>query len=559
MKNKAITTTIMFLAGIFILVLDVVPVAATSDDSIVGLWHFDKRFGTALEFDGLNDYILVDDDPSLGGMTELTVEAWIKWGGSTGKAQYIVSKYLETGNQRGFILGLHSDNTLRMWVSSNGFTASGNFDYLTSSYTPPVGSWIHVAGVFRGGSFIKLFVNGVEVAFKSTTVPSIFDNTDVLYIGRYFTDRYHKGVIDEVRISDVAKTSFDLTGPLAADIDTVALWHFDDTPNTTAVDSSVNDNDGTLYNFGSGWVDTSLTPDTSTNNNFGTINGAAWTTSGAYDGALSFDGDDYVEVSHSTSMDVSLSYTFEAWVYLTDDSDYRGLFRRGTRGELPSEIEIYIHPGSHARKLVVAHNRGGASWGYRYFTTFPLHQWVYLAVTWDGTTVRAYYNAIEQTSISGLTMFNPAVSDKPSFIGLGYFAAYTLGNTPYMIGDIDEVRIWDQALAAEEVYTCYKNKGKVLPIAGPIIWTSAFKVPQDEESSVTIYIWPSDLSVEIDHVELSRKMPFTPKNTGGCSFETQETLPHSITITNIPGTCKTMHLWLYLSTGEHVGVNVQFR
>ena len=75
----------------------------------------------------------------------------------------------------------------------------------------------------------------------------------------------------------------------------VGLWHFDD----NALDSSGNGNDGTVYG-GVGYV------------------------AGMFDNALSFDGtDDYVEVAHADSLDMTSAYTVEAWVNVTDVLSYR--------------------------------------------------------------------------------------------------------------------------------------------------------------------------------------------------------------------------------------------
>jgi len=86
-------------------------------------------------------------------------------------------------------------------------------------------------------------------------------------------------------------------------------WHFDENLGTTAYDTSGNNNDGA-------------------------INGATWTT-GKFGSALSFDGEnDYVEVPHSASLDITSkeAWTIEAWLKWStlgiseiinkDDSEY---------------------------------------------------------------------------------------------------------------------------------------------------------------------------------------------------------------------------------------------
>jgi len=353
----------------------------------------------------------------------------------------------------------------------------------------------------------------------------------------------------------------------------VGKWHFDTV--TTPGD----------YPTSPKW-----TPDSSGLNNHGylyPVGSEPILVDGKFKRALSFDGTNYVRVDHSTSMDVSGSYAFEAWVCLDDDGDYRGLFRRGALGVLASEIEIYIWPGptlpspyNRDRRLVVAHNRGGGASCYKYFTPFPLDQWVHLAVTWDGTTLTAYYNSIKQDPVGGTAMVNPATSDKPSIIGLGYYAAWMPGGTPFMVGLIDEVRLWDQALTADQVAASYDLRlgteigqedldGDGYP---DVIFTSAFYLGRqatDWSTSITITIVPVNPSVVVgydidgvggvetdEYVVINR---FTPKGTNaGVSFVSSTSYSVTVTVTQGSPPCNSMHLWLYLSTGAHVGVNVQF-
>ena len=54
MKTKMISGILLTLFLTSIMAFNITPVAATGN--VVGLWHFDKEFGTALEFDGTDDY-----------------------------------------------------------------------------------------------------------------------------------------------------------------------------------------------------------------------------------------------------------------------------------------------------------------------------------------------------------------------------------------------------------------------------------------------------------------------------------------------------------------------
>jgi len=101
-------------------------------------------------------------------------------------------------------------------------------------------------------------------------------------------------------------------------------------------------------------------------------------------------------------------------------------------------------------------------------------------------------------------------------------------------------------------------KSKTLPIAGRVTFTSSFRAADGE--TVTIAIWPADPSVAISDVQLVRVTPKPKRGCEGCGIEVAEADEREVSVTlhnTRPGK-STFHLWLYLSTGEHLGVNIHF-
>ncbi len=107
-------------------------------------------------------------------------------------------------------------------------------------------------------------------------------------------------------------------------------------------------------------------------------------------------------------------------------------------------------------------------------------------------------------------------------------------------------------------WTVTKIKTKTLPIAGEVTFTSSFRARDGD--TITIQIWPADSQVSISDVELRRVTPRPKRGCPGCYIEVSGAGDHDVDVTlhNTRTGKSTFHLWLYLSTGEHVGVNVQF-
>jgi Concanavalin A-like lectin/glucanases superfamily len=258
-----LTATIMitlFLASLLSTIFSVSPANA----AITG-----GKFGDALEFDGVDDYVMVSDSSSLRlPSTEVTVEAWICFPSNSSGLQLPIRKWLNTdGGWMSYVLGKDEDNKIYGAVGNKsltqfpGWTTTQNITDLGIEST-----WAHIAFTWKkeniNGTDGKIFVNGVGM--NTTFAPNGYSaaftieyDAYPLYFARKadsfsFTSEYFKGKLDEVRISNVARTAFNLTAAPIVDANTVALWHFDEGTGLTAHDASANANNGTI--FGAMWT-----------------------------------------------------------------------------------------------------------------------------------------------------------------------------------------------------------------------------------------------------------------------------------------------------------------
>lgn len=175
---------------------------AGNHGSISGATWTTGMDGAALSFDGVDDYVVVDDRASLNPTGAITVMAWVKWDIDP-----------LTGNNWASIVNKNADNQYRLHHnhSNTAFefairtTAGGR--WVIGTTTPEEDRWYHVAGTYDG-SHLCIYVDGMldgSVAHSG----SLLASNSSLDIGRraIANDRYFAGSISDVRIYDYALTS----------------------------------------------------------------------------------------------------------------------------------------------------------------------------------------------------------------------------------------------------------------------------------------------------------------------------------------------------------------
>jgi hypothetical protein len=87
---------------------------------------------------------------------------------------------------------------------------------------------------------------------------------------------------------------------------------------------------------------------------------------------------------------------------------------------------------------------------------FETNEWYHVVMTHDGTTLKAYFNGIEQASTA--STFDYANAD-----GLFYIGRYTGGSVTFYDGEASNFKIFNTALTAAQVADLYNNPEKVVP------------------------------------------------------------------------------------------------
>jgi len=200
-------------------------------------------------------------------------------------------------------------------------------------------------------------------------------------------------------------------------------WHFDENSGTTAYDTSGNDNDGTIH-------------------------GATWTT-GKFGSALSLDGvDDYVDVGTSLHTDY---LTFELWMMNKATSHKDRMLCSDWDG---ADMDWQLFGDESDGTLWLRVDTVGGKDTLDGTTVLEFNTWYHIVATYDGTTMKLYVNGQLDNSKDHAYGGVIKTTGNPRYIGKRPSDTET-----QWLGLIDEVRIYNRALSAEEISDLYNNYG----------------------------------------------------------------------------------------------------
>jgi hypothetical protein len=204
----------------------------------------------ALSFDGVSSYV---DIPRVGrnDAGPRTIEAWVtpaRLPPDKGQPSSIIAHW---GKDQSMIIAQDQDKWRSLAYSSKPKFHAQN--RVTSPGEVKIGLRIHLAGVWDGKEN-HLFVNGWRVPHPEKWSGALFykahDGTRLGAGGNKmgFPDGFWAGVMDEVRISKVARYDKDFTPAkrFEPDADTLALYHFDEGQGDKLTDSSGNGHHGKI-------------------------------------------------------------------------------------------------------------------------------------------------------------------------------------------------------------------------------------------------------------------------------------------------------------------------
>lgn len=389
-------------------------------DSDGTLWSFPVddsqwscRHGGSLIFDGVDDYVTLTDEDDFDFTDSVTVAVWIKVTSFSIDEQAVVTK----GDTAWRLERNGSTNTLQFSVE--GLMTNTE---VQGSVSVNDGNWHHVAGVYDGAQLL-LYVDGQLDAAVTATGPMSLNNSAVSFgANTQAAGRNFHGLMDDIYIYDTPLTALEIQ---ALALDSMAgWWKLDESAGTVAYDNSTFGNNGNLQS----------------------MSGTEWTV-GKVEGGLEFDGSsDYIEVSNSTSLQFTNAITIAAWIKgdsWGSASDVDVIARKG--GSTPVNYQLCINDGEVSLHLDDTDGGGG----YRSDTTLNTDEWYHVAATWDGSEVRIYVNGVLDNTPESHT----------SSLGSDTRSLYIGGRVGQdrFDGLLDDVRLYNRALCADEIAAIYKQ------------------------------------------------------------------------------------------------------
>ncbi|MHC4500253.1 MAG: LamG domain-containing protein [Planctomycetota bacterium] len=209
----------------------------------------------------------------------------------------------------------------------------------------------------------------------------------------------------------------------------VAWWKFDERDGTIAYDSA--------------------------GNNHGTTHGAAWA-NGRIGGALDFDGgNDYVSVPHDAGLNITGDITISAWVYFTEG----GTGQDGMEKAIVTKCVVNgatnnpfdFRTDNMVEQLKLRLVRGDTRGHECVYSDqgISLNSWHHVLARVENKIADFYVDG-GVTPKHGTLSKTPTGNMKPLLIG-------RRDDGLYLSGTIDDVRIYDRALSAGEIWRLYQE------------------------------------------------------------------------------------------------------
>lgn len=383
-----------------------------NDGSIVGADWITGINQTALNFNGTNGNVEIPTNDALNIVNDkISLSVWFKKDINNAGGAFIVNKVK-------YILRMDNHGKVNFAIYNPGWNS------VTIPWSKRIidTDWHNVVATYDGSN-MKLYIDTVLLAEKSTSGNLKSSNANIL-IGSQTNTNYFSGVLDEVAIYTKALSMQEIIdiynntpNPGTGEQNLISLWNFNENSGNIAGDSE--------------------------NNNDGTISGAVWET-GVEGSSLKFDGnDDYVLIPNADNLNLTDKITIMAWAKTNEnktakiaqkgDYDGHGIWQDKWNG-WKCGIRLSTN------------NSHSINWG----NGIPVFgEWYHIALTYDGSIIKLFVNGqLKNTkSVTGTLKINSR----------NFSIGSDNGSQKFFNGNIDDVRIYGNALSQTEIQEIYND------------------------------------------------------------------------------------------------------
>jgi hypothetical protein len=214
-----------------------------------------NKAGT-LDFDGINDNVIVPGNSSIQISKEITLESWVYATNGNQNVQDVMGNSTQNANS-GYIFPRTDDG----WKHVTFYLhVNGSYQVLSAPY-PGLNEWHHCAATYDG-FYMRIYVDGILVASQEVVGSITINNNDLNLGFQPGFGEYFSGRVDETRLWNRALSQCEIISNMDCQLSNlqsnglVAYFQYnqgflgaDNSAENTAIDASGNNNNGTLNNF----------------------------------------------------------------------------------------------------------------------------------------------------------------------------------------------------------------------------------------------------------------------------------------------------------------------
>jgi hypothetical protein len=364
-------------------------------------------------------------------------------------------------NDIGRIFQKGTNTYMRTTNESGGFVdLEASFDLSSTDATIslpgilPLNTWSHIAMVYSGSTQIQIYINGRLRATSTNGVGSIPSDSGTMFIGAGASGTpAFDGVLDEFKLYSTALTQ----AQIAIDYNGNNALLIGNLGTTSTLQPNDSFSRGVFCNPGSAlsncnpvgywnFEEASGTYyDSSGTGNNGTLGGSGGARgNGKIGKGIVLNGSGYVQISDNSSIDITNSISFSAWINTTLSGTSQHIISKSGAYEFRTHTDDSIR----VRIGNLSDNFSGST------DPISLNTWYHVVGTYDGSRYAVYINGVLQSSSTDATSGTIGTNNNNLFVG-----AITTAASGKFEGKIDEPMIFDYSISPEQI-AWYYNKGK---------------------------------------------------------------------------------------------------